>query len=124
MDKRREKYADRRGSKRFSATHRVEYEVDGRRNISFLANMSMGGMFLRSAGSLSKGDELDFRVMLDDGKEPLDVRGMVLEDQEGTGGAGARIRFPEGQEAAFVRMREYTEGHVGGGRSGPACAGC
>ncbi|MFC1610990.1 PilZ domain-containing protein, partial [Myxococcota bacterium] len=106
------KYADRRQAKRFAATHRVEYEVDGRRNISFLANLSLGGMFVRSAGSLKTGGTVDFHIILDDGKEPLDIKGLVLQDQTETNGAGARVQFPAGQEAAGARLIDYIEGYV------------
>ena len=75
----RDQYADERQSSQFAATHRVEYEVDGRRNISFLANMSMSGMFMRSASTLQTGARLSFRVILDDGKDPLDIKGEVIE---------------------------------------------
>jgi hypothetical protein len=107
-----EYYASQLQASQINATHRVEYEVNGRPNVSFLATMSLSGMFMRSAASLTTGDTLKFRVLLDDGKDPLDIKGEVVEDHTENNGSGARIVFPENQKKAFARLREYFEEHV------------
>ena len=51
---------DRRKHWRLQASYRVEYDVDGRRCTSFTANLSQGGMLLRSASDLTSEEEREF----------------------------------------------------------------
>src|SRR5687768_11385473 len=67
----------RRGRWRVVATDRVEYEVDGRRQVAFLAQLGLDGMHLRSASGLAPGASLVFRLFLDGLGEPLALEGAM-----------------------------------------------
>src|SRR4051812_27686697 len=74
---------NRRRQWRFLQTSRVEYTLNGRRAVSFLGNLSLGGLFLRSADALTPGVSVEFSIFLEDGKPPLAVTGEVRECRRG-----------------------------------------
>ena len=103
-----EKFADRRGHYRFSASFRAEYVVADRNNISFVSNLSRGGMLLRSADALEHGTSYGFLLRLDDGGDSVTLTGTVCEEPT----RNARIAFDTGQSVAEARLREYIEGFI------------
>ncbi len=95
---------ERRRNWRFLATYRVEYTWDDRQAISFMGNLSLGGMYLRGAQSLPEGEEIEFKLHLDD-KHPLVLRGVVSSRQK----SGVGIKFSPGQHDAFIALRRYVD---------------
>ena len=70
---------DRRKHARIDRSFRVEYVVNGRRSMAFVVNLSMGGMYLRSASQLTEGDQEDFMLALSSDAEPLTLRARVID---------------------------------------------
>src|SRR5512138_2412958 len=76
--------SERRRSRRFAATDRVEYSLGNRRSVSFLGNLSVGGMYLRSAADLTPDAVVEFKLLLGGSKDGLVIKGRVQPEPEGT----------------------------------------
>lgn len=100
---------ERRQRRRFGANARVEYVVERRRNISFMANLSLGGMHLRSATNLKPGDVMPFRLFLDAPGGPTEVMGEVLPWDGASKRSEAHVAFLQNQPDAFRSLCLYTE---------------
>ncbi|MBI3180476.1 MAG: PilZ domain-containing protein, partial [Deltaproteobacteria bacterium] len=98
---------ERRRNWRFLATYRVEYVWDDRQSISFMGNLSLGGMYLRGAQGLPDGEEVEFKLHLDD-KNPLALRGTVTNRQK----SGVGVKFSPGQHDAFIALRKYVDENI------------
>lgn len=98
---------DRRKRWRLAAGHRVEYPHVGRRMVSYTANISSGGMYLRSVGTLRQGDEALFAIALESKAPLFEVSGRVVAcDSSRT---GARIGFTQCNEATTKRLHDYVD---------------
>lgn len=102
---------NRRKNHRFAATDRVEYDCDGKRGVSFLSNLSVGGMLLRSADDLRPGATVHFVLHLDGIKGGLAVEGRVVERGEHAR-AGTAVAFLPGEQAAEAALRAYVNERV------------
>jgi hypothetical protein len=100
----------RRRSHRFSASDRVEYEHDGRRNVSFLSTLSLTGMVLRSATELPAGATVRFQVHLEGHKGAVAIEGRIVERPEGT--RGTPVAFLPNQLQAEQQLRQWVQTHV------------
>lgn len=101
--------AERRRAWRFSSTYRVEYDIDGRRSLSYVNDLSRGGMSLRSAKDLEPGQKVSFRVSLSDDLEPLSMTGTVRNAREGEDSQLVGIEWASGQSEAFGRLSSFLE---------------
>ena len=105
---------DRRGEPRITIDLDVDYHEGGRSSFSFAADLSAGGIFVRSNAPERPGTLLSIEILLPGGPEPIRARGEVVwfdKDPEGKGG-GMGIRFLdlEGEQrelvlAALARLR-------------------
>src|SRR5688572_16007502 len=101
------KSANRRRSHRISATDRVEYEQDGRRNVSFLSNLSLTGMLLRGAADLKPHADARFRLHLDGLSQPISIDGRPQGSRE----AGTAVAFLPGQHQAQSVLESWIQEH-------------
>jgi hypothetical protein len=95
----------RRGRWRVVATDRVEYDIDGRRQVAFLAQLGLDGMQLRSASGLAAGARLDFRLFLDGLEKPLVLAGTVDPPSKD----GTRVAFASGERFPAALVRYVTD---------------
>ena len=91
---------ERRRHWRFAQSSRVEFLQNGRRSVSFLGNLSLGGFALRSADNLTPGESIEFVIYLEDGQPAMNVQGVVRACQNGR----AHVAFVPDQPAQEARL--------------------
>jgi type IV pilus assembly protein PilZ len=69
---------DRRSYERFDTQIQVDIANDETFLFSYITNISEMGIFVHSESPLPVGTELKLRFASPDGKEPFDLRGMVV----------------------------------------------
>jgi hypothetical protein len=93
-----------RKATRYGVSCRVMYPAGARgSSLAFSANMSTGGLFLRSAQGVGVNDELLCEVFLVEGADALKVRCLVRH----VGKSGAGLEFARDQKEVIDKIRRY-----------------
>lgn len=80
-----------------------------------VANISVGGVFLRTGRDFSVGSEVSIGLALPDGKPPLQLRGKVRHVEAGKGKGTSRappgvgIQFVDGSDRSRDRVHRYVD---------------
>ncbi|MBN1961362.1 MAG: hypothetical protein JW841_10485, partial [Deltaproteobacteria bacterium] len=101
-----------RGTWRILATHRVEYLLDERRMISFMASMSVSGMTLRSANGLTPGSTTHFTLILDGRSEPIEINGEATLSAESMQKGNVNIQFDKEDHDGILAITQYVVQNV------------
>ncbi|MCI0403545.1 MAG: PilZ domain-containing protein [Acidobacteria bacterium] len=98
--------ADKRTSRRVPLVIRVEAQAGGSPHILLAQNISVGGILLRTAGSMEEGESFDLKFILPGEEVEIQVTGRV---QHVTPGQFAGVEFTNLGPGDADAIRRFVE---------------
>jgi uncharacterized protein (TIGR02266 family) len=99
---------------RFPTSLRAVFSDATKSPSASVANISVGGVFLRTERDLSVGGEISIGIALPDGEPPLQLRGKVRhvvagKEQGAPRAHGVGIQFVDGDDRSRDRVHRYVD---------------
>ncbi|MEE8407971.1 MAG: PilZ domain-containing protein [Myxococcota bacterium] len=85
----------RRRNRRLGISKRVDYNVKSKKTFGYTKDLSARGMFVRTSKLLAEGSTVKFLIKLEQGYDPVTIKGKVVRTEKGSIDAGMAVTFPD-----------------------------